>query len=419
VSGLRWLHHLTPADTRLVAGAGDASVLSIGIDPDGRIAWLGPSRDAPGAREHPAGAPRVVVPGFVDTHLHLFRLSDGDPLGTYLASDDDERMGVARSNARVALSAGVTTGRDLGGPVALSARLADATARDPSLGPSLVFSGAPLTRPGGDDHAFGGGVDTPAGAIELVDTQVAQGAAVVVMVVSGGGLTPGTSPAAVELDVDVMRAARDHAERLGVPVVARCHATAGMIICRDLAVDGIEHASFLDADGVVRFDRGLAASLAGKGVAIGPTLFAARQALARYQSAGVANPDDLFAMTRLAARTDNFVAWLEAGVRLAAGSASGYLDVPASSLADEAIAYVDAGMDPADALHAITLGNARVLGRDDIGRIEVGRRADLVLFDTSPLEDMTRLRRPTGVFRGGRLVAGAGDAHHDTSPDPP
>lgn len=405
MTGIRWF-----GDLRLVDGdgaMGDAP-MSLGVDSDGRIAWIGPADHAP-VDENRSIADcdgLVVVPGLIDAHVHLFRVSDDDPRGTYLAASDEERMAVARANARLALAAGVTTARDLGGPASLMRQLADEVAVDVSAGPNLVWSGAPVTRIGGDDHYFGGEVADRQAAVRLVDEQCDLGAGLVAMVVSGGGLTPGTSPARVELDIEIMRAVCARAEQRGVAVVARCHATAGMVACRDVGVTTIEHASFLEADGVVRFDPSVAASLVSAGVSIGPTLFAAQQALARYQASGIANPDDVFAMTRLEARTDNFRSWLAAGVDFAAGSASGYLDVPASSLVNEAVAYVAAGMTPADALRAITAGNAAAIGRDDLGTLEVGRRADFVVVDRSPLDDITALRDPVAVVRGGHVVAG-------------
>lgn len=400
----RWFVNCSVVDVEQGALIDDAA---IAIADDGTVAWVGerPARDA----DQPAGEVKdlsggVVMPGLVDAHVHLFRTSGADPRGVYLAATDDERRATGRRNAHEALAAGVTTVRDLGGPADLLAELAEVTRRDETGGPTIVWAGAPITRPGGDDHYFGGEATDVVAAQQIVDRQVASGAGVVVMVVSGGGLTPGTSPARVELDRDVMEAVCARSASLGVPVVARCHATAGMVACVEMGVATIEHASFLDADGAVRFDAAVAARLVDAGVSVGPTLFAAQQALARYRRSGVVNPDDAYALSRLEARTDNFRRWLASGVTIAAGSASGYLGVPASALVDEAIAYAEAGMTTAAVLRAITHGNAALIGRADIGRIDVGARADLVVYPASPLDDITLLRRPALVVRGGRPV---------------
>ena len=64
---------------------------------------------------------------------------------------------------------------------------------------------------------------------------------------------------------------------------------------------------------------------------------------------------------------------------------------------------VKAGLTPAEALHAATLAGAEFLGRsDDLGTVEVGRVADLVLLEADPLAEITNTRRIRDVIIGGR-----------------
>ena len=63
-----------------------------------------------------------------------------------------------------------------------------------------------------------------------------------------------------------------------------------------------------------------------------------------------------------------------------------------------------AGLTPAEAIRAATSQAARILGADDLGTIEVGKRADLVILDVDPYADIRNTRRIWGVMLDGRVV---------------
>ena len=94
-----------------------------------------------------------------------------------------------------------------------------------------------------------------------------------------------------------------------------------------------------------------------------------------------------------------------AGVPLIAGTdAMGVaLVAPGSSLHRELALLVDSGMTPYDALRAATVAPAAFLGQgESFGTIAIGRRADLLLLDRSPVENIAHLRNPRGVMAQGR-----------------
>ena len=77
--------------------------------------------------------------------------------------------------------------------------------------------------------------------------------------------------------------------------------------------------------------------------------------------------------------------------------------VPGSSLLDELDALVEAGLTRQQALDAATSAPARFFQETaDWGAVAVGRRADLLLLDGNPLDDLRTLRAPAGVVLGGR-----------------
>jgi imidazolonepropionase-like amidohydrolase len=94
------------------------------------------------------------------------------------------------------------------------------------------------------------------------------------------------------------------------------------------------------------------------------------------------------------------------GVRLLAGtdSPSPYC-VPGFSLHDELALLFEAGLTPLEALQTATRNPAQFLGRDkDLGTVEVGKVADLVLLEADPLDDITNTRKVAAVVLGGQLI---------------
>jgi imidazolonepropionase-like amidohydrolase len=116
--------------------------------------------------------------------------------------------------------------------------------------------------------------------------------------------------------------------------------------------------------------------------------------------------DEAIAARRFARERAVFKELLDAGVpMLAATDAPGSGRIPGSSLLDELAAMVAAGATPRQALYAATEGPARFLGIEaTTGTIEVGRRADLVVLEGNPLDDITRLRSIAGLVLGGRWL---------------
>jgi imidazolonepropionase-like amidohydrolase len=88
------------------------------------------------------------------------------------------------------------------------------------------------------------------------------------------------------------------------------------------------------------------------------------------------------------------------GVPIVAGTDQA---VPGHSLHRELEIYVEAGFTPLEAIQAATLGSARALGMEkELGTIEAGKRADLIVVDGDPLRDIRALRKISTVVSGGR-----------------
>lgn len=97
-----------------------------------------------------------------------------------------------------------------------------------------------------------------------------------------------------------------------------------------------------------------------------------------------------------------------AGVRLLAGTQSAYdsIGTPGLTLHDELALFVTAGLSPYEALKTATVNPAVFMHREsDLGTIETGKLADLVLLDANPLSDISNTRKISAVFSGGRFLS--------------
>jgi imidazolonepropionase-like amidohydrolase len=97
---------------------------------------------------------------------------------------------------------------------------------------------------------------------------------------------------------------------------------------------------------------------------------------------------------------------IQAGVRVAAGTDSGFVYLPhGDPIVDELALYVACGMSPLEALRSATCVAARLVGvGDEIGSLEPGMVADLVIVDGAPHKDITALRAIRHVVKEGRIV---------------
>ena len=94
-----------------------------------------------------------------------------------------------------------------------------------------------------------------------------------------------------------------------------------------------------------------------------------------------------------------------AGVTLIAGSDIAETRVPGFTLQEELRLLAGCGLTPLQALQAATSNAAKVLNATaDFGSVEAGKRADLVLLDGNPLEDIRNTQRIAAVVFGGKLL---------------
>jgi len=186
----------------------------------------------------------------------------------------------------------------------------------------------------------------------------------------------------------------------------------------DAGVDGIEHARMEVAPGQWGFDEGLARAMADQGITAAPTLAASfRASQAKVAGAKVGLRDG---MVPIPVRQQNAWRLREQGVKVVVGTDAG----AALARFDEAAhlemeLLVGAGWTPLEALEAGTRGAATAIGlQQDVGSIEPGKVADLVVVRGDPTRNISDIRQVEHVFQRGRMVAGGGQLVDDRRPLP-
>lgn len=356
---------------------------------------------------------RTVIPGLIDAHVHIGAV---DVYFENQARNHPSSMMAFMMARRLKhlLDLGYTTVRDAGG-----ADWGFKQAVDQGLipGPRVIISNRMLSQTGGHgdmrgraetsedphDHGDFGMVFAIADGVSAVRravrNQVRLGADFIKVMASGGAASPTDRIDRPQYSEEELRTIVEEAESAGVYVAA--HALPSIAIRRAVAAGArtIEHGNFLDEEA--------AADMVAAGAFLVPTV-------ATYVMA-----------SRHPERYD-YTAEITAKVNSAADGAMRSLEVAArngvkigsgSDLLGEELAWLNHELElkaevlgTHEALRSATSVNAELLDRSDIGLLEPGRRADLVVVDANPLNDISVL----GQLEAIQLVMKDGLVHRST-----
>lgn len=353
---------------------------------------------------------RFVLPGLIDSHVHLTGQMDANSrLRAVEASDADNAIaGVVF--AQRTLDAGFTTVRDVGASGDAIFALRDAINAGLIPGPRILAAGEAITPTGGHGDATNGyredlfdlpgvmqGVaDGPYEARKAVRAQVKRGADVIKLTATGGVLSATKAGTDQQFFDDELEAIVQTAHSLGRKVAAHAHGADGIKAALKAGVDSIEHGSFLDDEAVSLFRQ--------TGAYLVPTLLAGETVseIARSESNYFVPAVREKALAVGPAVAGAFRRALEGGVKIAFGTDSGVSRHGENAREFELM--VAAGMTPAQAIEAATVSAATLLGlADELGTIQPGKSADIIAVDGDPLQDVAALRRMAFVMRRGEI----------------
>jgi imidazolonepropionase-like amidohydrolase len=395
---------LTIRSARVVDGTGRTIDRATVVIRGDRIAAVGPDRDLslPRGTTKIDGRGLTLLPGLIDCHVHLCLGAEPDVVDAINKETSALTLLKSGRAARQTLEAGFTTVRDVGSRDHSIFTLQEAIGRGLVPGPRIVAAGLAICMVGGHARFIGQEVEGVQQVRAVVRAQIAAGASVIKVIASGGVLTPGTSPDQAQMTVEELQAAVEEAQRAGRKVAAHAHGSSGMKNAVRAGVHSIEHATLMDQEA--------AAMMKEQGVFMVPTLSALATTAACRPGCGVPESalDKAKAMTKRHAVS--FKNALRDGIQIAMGTDAGTPFNFHGENAQELERMVSFGMSPMQAILSSTSAAARLIGiQDQVGTIEKGKLADLLLFEGNPLRRIDLLRdrdRIMGVMQNGKFVAG-------------
>ena len=357
---------------------------------------------APRATLRIDGRGLTVMPGLIDCHVHLGLGSEADVVRTLMDEPPGLTLLKAARAARLTVEAGFTTVRDVGHRDHSIFSLKQAIDSCLQPGPRILAAGLAICITGGHARFIGRQADGPHEVVTAVREQLLAGAHVIKFIASGGVLTPGTSPDCAQMSPDELAAGMAEARRAGRRVAAHAHGAEGIKNAILAGTHSIEHATLMDEE---------AADLMAKhGVFMVPTLSALATTADCGSGCGVPVSARTKARQMRGRHEASFKRAYYSGIPIAMGTDAGTPFNFHGDNAQELERMVALGMNPMDAILASTASAARLLGiEQEVGTIEVGKIADLLLVEGNPLKRITLLRdkaKIAGVMRAGRFVAG-------------
>jgi imidazolonepropionase-like amidohydrolase len=350
----------------------------------------------------------AVLPGFFDAHVHVM-LSHID-MWKIVQTPFSYRFFEAAANLEATLRAGITTVRDAGG-----ADLGVKQAVEHGLikGPRLQISLNMLSQTGGhgDGWMASGGIvelfspypGMPATIVDGVEEMrrkvrelVRDGADVIKVATSGGVLSPRDEPTHAHFRPVELAVLVEEATAAGVSVMAHAQATQGIKNAIQAGIRSIEHGIYLDDQAIEM--------MLERGTYLVPTLLAPT-GVVRAAKAGAQIPEASVSKARevIEVHRDSFGRAVRAGVKIAMGTDTG-VTPHGQNLAELAL-MVEGGMTPHQALVSATFTAAELMGLEaELGTLEPGKRADLVLVEGDPFEVVTLPDRIAGVWKDGQRV---------------
>lgn len=333
-----------------------------------------------------------VMPGLINCHTHICFRPDPDPNKIVECSDAEIAL-IAAENAKEYLYSGVTTIRDMGGVNYVDIVIKDYINKGIIKGSDVFASGLFLTMTGGHGNTIGLECDGIDECRKGARKQLKNGADIVKIMATGGVLTKGVEPGSPQLTYEEMKAAVDEAHKAGKKTAAHAQGVNGIKNAIRAGIDSIEHGFYMDQEAIDM--------MVDNGVFYIPT-FCPPHFINKYGvESGISEDAVVKVENSMEAHKHSFKMAMSAGVKIAVGTDGGTPFNLHSATYKEVSLMCENGMSNYDAIISATRNGAECIGVDDRGTIEVGKRADILIVDGSPLDDIQCLEKVHAVFKEG------------------
>jgi imidazolonepropionase-like amidohydrolase len=347
----------------------------IAIERD-KIIAVGTVSDAPPDAVRIDARGCTVMPGLINMHSHLTLVPDIDK--TVKVSRAKIALLAARQGVR-ALRAGITRVRDIGGYRHVDLDLRNAIDAGLVPGPKMVCAGKFIAITGGHAWPYIREADGEAEVRKAVREQIQAGANFIKLMGSGGVGRADESEGAVQFSFPEVKAIVEEAQAASTVATAHVHPERAISNAVRAGVKSVEHGTHLTPE--------LAKIMVDQGTFLTPT-FAVYRGIATDGRWPELAPR---AQQVYDTKIKTFKMAVEIGVNWAIGTDAGSF-IPESAIADEMEIAQSLGFSATEVLRQATQGNAELWDWSDVGKLEVGLTADVLVVTGDPTTNLSDVR---------------------------
>lgn len=347
----------------------------------------------------------TLLPGLFNLHVHIQRrhLSEQNIKGTFREGApavenliDTKRMLWSMKNAWREMQRGVTTIRDCSSKNRVNIDLRDSIKNGIINGPHVIACGFGIATTGGHEtHKYQGAVeaDGPDEVRKAVRKEIKAGADFIKFMGSGGigGMPENEDPRWVEMGIDELEAGIREAHFRGKKTTVHAMGEEAILNALKAGIDCIEH-------GVMLSDQAL--DIMGKrGVHYVPTASGITAVYNREAEGGKKEVAELLKRLVVEPQRNSIKRAYEKGIIIGCGTDT------LGDIVGELKIFETCGLSKIDCIRTATINASKICSLENtVGTIEVGKKADLLIVEGNPLENLGTLKNVFLVFKDGRVV---------------